>query len=150
MRIHALLLLLVLLVTGCATHPGAPDGSRSDTGDQVSRAALKMVGKPYRYGGTTPAGFDCSGLVFWAYGQLGITVPRTSRELRHAARSVDARALRRGDVLFFDTTSNGHVGIYVGNRQFVHAPSSGGRVQVAALDRGYYAGRLLQARRLLR
>ncbi len=115
----------------------------------MTAQALKMVGTPYRYGGASPAGFDCSGLVYWSYGRLGIRVPRTSSDQRRAARAIDPRTLEIGDLLFFDTDSKtGHVGIYVGARRFVHAPASGGHVSIVVMDSGYYRGRLIAAGRL--
>jgi len=108
-----------------------------------------MVGTPYRYGGTSPDGLDCSGLVYFSYGKAGVRVPRTSGAQRRASRPVARHALRPGDLLFFDGLSKtGHVGIYLGEDRFVHAPSSGKRVATARIDQGFFARRLSHIGRL--
>jgi cell wall-associated NlpC family hydrolase len=107
-----------------------------------------MVGVPYRYGGASPAGFDCSGLVYYAHVKAGVVVPRTAAEQRRESRKVSKRQLRPGDLLFFDTSwRSSHVGIYVGNGEFVHAPSSGKRVSRGYIKEGYFARRLEEAGR---
>ena len=132
-----------------ATQQQAPVDHGRVMGDRIADTALSMVGTPYLFGGSTPHGFDCSGLVYFAYGQNGMKVPRTSREQRRRAKPVNRRSLKRGDLLFFDTGwKSGHVGIYIGDSQFVHSPSSGQRVSVVRLDVGYFASRLEQAARL--
>jgi murein DD-endopeptidase len=137
-------MLMSVLAAGCAHTPSAPvPAAVPGTGTRVAEIAQKMVGVPYRYGGTTPRGFDCSGLAQYAYAGAGVAIPRTSREQYQAARTVPRRELTAGDLLFFDTDwRQGHVGIYIGDGRFVHAPSSGARVTVAALDGGYYRNRL--------
>jgi cell wall-associated NlpC family hydrolase len=110
-------------------------------GDDVVAVAMSLRGARYRYGGATPAGFDCSGLVFYAHRALGLTVPRTSRDQADAAESVKPRKLRRGDLVFFKIGSSrvNHVGIYIGKHRFVHAPGAGKPVTVNSLDDDYYA-----------
>jgi murein DD-endopeptidase len=109
-----------------------------------------MVGKPYRYGGSTPAGFDCSGLVQFSYRQAGVTLPRSTEEQRSASRLVKLANLRRGDLLFFNQEGKkyGHLGIYIGDGKFVHAPSSGKSVRSDRLDSPYWKKHLSEARRL--
>jgi murein DD-endopeptidase len=109
-----------------------------------------MVGKPYRYGGSTPAGFDCSGLVQFSYRQAGVTLPRSTEEQRSASRPVKLANLRRGDLLFFNQEGKkyGHLGIYIGDGKFVHAPSSGKSVRSDRLDSPYWKKHLSDARRL--
>jgi cell wall-associated NlpC family hydrolase len=109
-----------------------------------------MVGKPYRYGGSSPAGFDCSGLVFYTYKKAGLAVPRSTERQRSTARAVRLADLRRGDLLFFNQEGKkyGHVGIYVGSGKFVHAPSSGKSVRSDRLDTPYWRKHLSEARRL--
>lgn len=110
-------------------------------GDEVVAVAMSLRGARYRYGGATPEGFDCSGLVFYAHRALGLTVPRTSRDQADAAESVKPRKLRRGDLVFFkiDSSRVNHVGIYIGKHRFVHAPGAGKPVTVNSLDDAYYA-----------
>jgi len=116
-------------------------------GERAARIALKAVGVPYQWGGTSPSnGFDCSGLVYWAYGHVGVAVPHSSYALAGMGRSV--RHLRPGDLLFF--YGYGHVGIYVGHGRMVHAPHSGARVQVVRLGGSNYGDAVVSARRLTR
>ena len=103
--------------------------------------ALAQIGTPYRYGGETPAeGFDCSGLVQYSYGATGHRVPRTARAQRAAARGTPHGQLRPGDLVFFEigTAKSPHVGIYLGEERFLHAPSSGGHVRIDRLDSNYW------------
>ena len=121
--------------------------NKRPVGERAARVALKAVGVPYRWGGVSPSsGFDCSGLVYWAYGHVGVAVPHSSYALAEMGRSV--RHLRPGDLLFF--YGNGHVGIYVGHGRMVHAPHSGTRVQVVRLGRSNYGDAVISARRLTR
>jgi len=110
-----------------------------------------MVGKPYRYGGSTPRGFDCSGLVNYSYAQVGIKVSRETRTLREQASPIRTTALRRGDLVFFDLEGkkNSHVGIYLGNGRFVHAPKSGAHVRVESVRSAYWSKRFNGARRIV-
>ena len=118
-------------------------------GERAARIALRAVGVPYRWGGTSPSsGFDCSGLVYWAYGRLGVEVPHSSYELAETGRRIGRPHLRPGDVLVF--SGYGHVGIYVGRGRMVHAPHSGTLVQVVRLGSSGYGSRLVTARRVTR
>jgi cell wall-associated NlpC family hydrolase len=116
-------------------------------GERAATIALQAVGVPYRWGGSSPAsGFDCSGLVYWAYGRLGVELPHSSYALFEQGRRVARSRMRPGDLLFF--SGLGHVGVYVGGGRMVHAPQSGRRVEVVALGRSYYSERLVAARRI--
>lgn len=99
----------------------------------VLRAAVSALGTPYRYGGSGPGGFDCSGLTRWALAQAGVDLPRTSPAQRAASRPVAAADLQPGDLVFYYGAS--HVGIYVGDGQVIHAPRSGRRVEVVPVGR---------------
>jgi cell wall-associated NlpC family hydrolase len=131
----------------------APDTASSREGAGIARVAVAQLGAPYRYGGAEPIrGFDCSGLVFYAHAQQGVAVPRTAAEQFAAARSVDRDDLEPGDLVFYrvvprrrDVT---HVGIYVGQGRFVHAPQSGRQVGEALLDDPYWRERFAGAGRL--
>ena len=117
-------------------------------GQRAAKAALRAVGVPYRWGGSSPAGgFDCSGLVYWAYGRLGISVPHSSYALYGLGRNVPRSRLKPGDVLFF--SGLGHVGLYIGRGRMVHAPQSGRTVEIVPLGRSHYSSRLVGARRLV-
>lgn len=145
----ALLGLLILALAGCATSPPAPVAAPSGSGDRAAGHAAKMVGKPYRYGGASPSGFDCSGLVQFSYRQAGVAVPRSTEAQLRASKPVRG-SVQRGDLLFFDHEGrkNGHVGIYLGKGRFVHAPSSGKRVRTDTLDSKYWKKHLSEVRRL--
>src|SRR6186713_3348695 len=105
-------------------------------GERAAKIALRAVGVPYSWGGISPAsGFDCSGLVFWAYGRLGIEVPRTSYGLYREGRRIPQRRKKAGDVLVF--AGLGHVGLYVGHGRMVHAPHAGARVEKYRLRSSY-------------
>ena len=113
----------------------------------VVRTAQSMIGKPYRYGGNSPSrGFDCSGLVEYSHRVAGISVPRTSTQQHRRARLVALSDLQPGDLLFFRIQGKtGHVGIYLGDGRFVHAPSSGKAVTITTLDNSYWKPRLIGA-----
>lgn len=108
----------------------------------VVQTAYNYLGTPYVWGGTSPSGFDCSGLVQYSYSQNGISVPRTS-EQQYAytanSRINDKSQLQPGDLVFFNTTGTAsHVGIYIGNSQFIHSPRPGKVVTINSLDESYY------------
>ena len=116
-------------------------------GERAARNALEAVGTPYRWGGMSPAtGFDCSGLVRWAYGRLGIDVPHSSYALWSTGRLVDRSRMDTGDVLVF--SGLGHVGLYLGGGRMVHAPYTGKQVEVVELDSSNYGRRLVGVRRV--
>lgn len=154
---RAFLALVVLALAGCASTPQrAPTASAGSTKPSLERSeqaagyALTMVGKPYRYGGSSPKGFDCSGLVMYSYKSAGVALPHSTDKQRSASRSVKVAELRRGDLLFFNQEGKkfGHVAIYVGDGRFVHAPSSGKSVRSDRLDSPYWKKHLSEARRI--
>lgn len=141
------------LLAGCASAPAVRgSGSYSQSrGDKAADTALTMLDRPYQYRGASPAGFDCSGLVRYSYLSAGMDVPRSTRALVKATRSVGLRNARKGDLVFFDQSGKkySHVGIYIGGSAFVHAPSTGGRVRKDSLDDPYWKKHYLDTRRLL-
>ena len=142
-----LALLLPLALAACAS---APKQDFSAPSDRAAIYAGKMVGKPYRYGGASPSGFDCSGLVLFSYQQAGITLPHNTSQQRRVSQHVKLAELKRGDLLFFDQEGkkHSHVGIYLGERRFVHAPSSGKHVRNDSLDNPYWKKHLSEIRRV--
>lgn len=152
--------LLILVVVACvAARAGGALGAVDRTG-HISRAALvahteekvvsfarHFLGVPYVYGGASPrSGFDCSGFTRFVYAHFGIALPHYSGAQFELGRRVSRGGLRPGDLVFFDGL--GHVGLYVGNGRFIHAPHTGTRVEIDQLS-GWYAGRFDGARRLL-
>lgn len=128
-----------------------PDARTASARRAIAALATKQVGVPYRYGGTDPReGFDCSGLVFYTYAESGIAVPRSSQELFKAASKISLDGAAEGDLVFFqDQQKLSHVGIYLGDGQFVHAPSSGRTVSISTLASPYYQRHLVAVGRLL-
>jgi cell wall-associated NlpC family hydrolase len=115
--------------------------------DKVVNYAKRMVGVPYVYGGSTPHGFDCSGFTSYVYRHFGLSISRTSYSQFREGMRVARKSLKPGDLVFFHGL--GHVGIYVGNGRFIHAPHSGTRVRIESMS-GWYAGRFDGGRRLIR
>lgn len=153
-RLLSLLLFSTLLCGGCATQAAPTQGTSQEKGPAkegqhpATTIAAKMLGKPYRYGGATPRGFDCSGLVYYAYHQAGYRVPRTSQQQYEDSLPVKPDAMQEGDLLFFRIDGNvSHVGVYLGDRRFIHAPASGKRVSTASLDEPYWKERFIKAGR---
>ena len=153
--------LLSLSAFGCAgparniapADPTTPNVGNVGERDIVVETATSMIGAPYRYGGSSPQGFDCSGLVVYSYARAGVTgLQRSARALMKQTEPVSVRDLEPGDLLFFDVGRGrvSHVGIFVADRTFVHAPSSGKQVAIASLDHAYWKPRLRQAGRLRR
>jgi len=126
--------------------PLPPVGPEAEAGRRIAQTALTMLGKPYRSAGMSPeSGFDCSGLTTWSHAQNGITIPRVAHAQWQAGRPVPSESLLPGDVVCFGGTSAyiGHVGIYVGNGIFVHAPQTGDVVRTVPLSsrRDFRGGR---------
>jgi cell wall-associated NlpC family hydrolase len=159
-RQAAALCVFALVGTGCSLHPSKHVAERPPTfpqsrdaqtnmsvGARAADIAMQQVGAPYRWGGDTPQGFDCSGLVHYSYAQVGFAVPRTTREQRRALRPVDIATAEPGDLLFFKTSrKDWHVALYLGHNEFVHAPSTGKMVTVGSLNNSYYRDHLVDVR----
>ena len=120
----------------------------SAIGERAATVALRQIGVPYRYGGNSPTGFDCSGLVHYAYANVGKSVPRTTAGLWSELSPIDREEMQIGDLLFFRIAGKmSHVGMYIGRREFVHAPSTGRFVSVESLDSDYYSRAFIRAGR---
>ena len=136
-----------------STVPASPGALRDPASAAVTMRALGLVGTPYRYGGNTPeSGFDCSGLVTYVFADmLDLRLPRTSRELsRVQGPRIDPERLSTGDLVFFGQGQEvWHVGIYIGEGRFVHAPSTGGTVRLDALSHPYWQKHYSGAKRVL-
>jgi len=155
-RVTCLMLLLgsSVVVAACFTaKPEMPTPSRSGglapeprERQNVVEIARKHVGAPYRWGGSSPEGFDCSGFVQYVYAQVGVSLPHNAAKQYILGTPVARDRLEPGDLVFFDDLR--HNGIYLGNGHFIHARRSGKRVTVSALDEAWYAERWVGARRL--
>ena len=116
----------------------------------VVDTAIEYLGVPYRYGGSDPSGFDCSGFVQYVFARVGAMLPREVRDQYHVGRRIDWDDVKAGDLLFFETVSRGasHVGMALSEGRFVHAPSSRGVVRVEPYTASYWARRFVGARRV--
>lgn len=158
-------LLLAALLGACSSTPATNETLRSagqvtragnnagqevgnTVGQQAAQVALRQLGVPYRYGGQSPAGFDCSGLVHYSYIKAGKPVPRTTTALWAGTRPVKRQDMEIGDLVFFSIEGKmSHVGLYIGDDRFVHAPSSGKTVSVQSLSSDFYRAAFLRAGR---
>ena len=157
---------LCLVLNGCATRPGRlpaieaepeavppPVVQAIDPASGVALQALAHLGTPYRVSGWSPqTGFDCSGLVAYVYREgAGLALPRNTFDLSRLGEPVERTALKPGDLVFYNTQRRdySHVGIYLGEERFIHAPSSGGEVRVENLRADYWVRRYNGARRII-
>ncbi|ANB57556.1 hypothetical protein GFC29_3293 [Anoxybacillus sp. B7M1] len=115
---------------------------------KVVTEAKKMIGTPYKFGGTTPKGFDCSGFVYYTYKKVGKTLPRSAASMYQKGTSVHTSKLKPGDLVFFSTYKKGasHVAIYIGNNSIIHATSSG--VKIDRLNNSYWKPKFIGAKRV--
>ena len=157
-RTIALSACLGVLLSGQTQDPKAavPEAHQGLVSSLLAKART-YLGTPYHYGGTTPRGFDCSGFVRFVFGAFGFGLERSSTSQARQGEAVDLSQIQPGDLLFFKTRGKqdrvSHVGIYLGQGQFIHAGSQGGPskrvVRIGKLDETYYAQRLVSARRVL-
>jgi cell wall-associated NlpC family hydrolase len=161
---RAMLLTASLLATSTAWSADAPpvtpnpDNTMTrfqhfrERASELTMEAMSMLGIPYRYGGTSPeTGMDCSGLIQHIFKEAwGKDLPRTAKEMSHVGVKVDRKDLQPGDLVFFNTLrrSFSHVGIYLGDHKFIHAPSTGSEVRIESMDIGYWKKRFNGSRRV--
>lgn len=152
--------LLAILLTACSGPAPRPATSAntisqaplavSEQGNEVAFYALGLIGTGYRFGGKNPeAGLDCSGMVSYIYGRAaGLKVLGSAADIARRGRPIEQNLLRPGDLVFFNTLKRpfSHVGIYLGEQRFIHAPSSNGRVRIDRLNDRYYAQHFEAAR----
>lgn len=165
MRRLAVVVLVAVVTTACASGGGVPrvgpgpgparggrarDAEAAALGHRIVADALDLRGVPYRNGGVTPNGFDCSGLVLYVLAQHGLSVPRQTSAQFGVGRKIDRDDIQPGDLVFFSTVAPGasHVGIAIDADEFVHAPNSRGVVRVERLTLPYWARRYVGARRV--
>ena len=160
---RAALLAAMLATTSAAWSADAasgvnPDGAMArlqhfrERASELTMEALSMLGIPYKYGGTSPeTGMDCSGLIQHIFKEAwGKELPRTAKEMAHVGTKVDKKDLQPGDLVFFNTLrrSFSHVGIYLGDHKFIHAPSTGSEVRIESMDISYWKKRFNGSRRI--
>ena len=142
-----------LILSGCGSSARYKSGKSSAVKQSVVKVAKRMIGVKYRYGGTSPSrGFDCSGLVQYSHKAAGVNIPRTTSQQFKAAKRISRRYMKAGDLVFFKTVVSrvaSHVGIYLGNNKFIHAPSSGKRVKISSMKDKYWRKRFTGAGRVL-
>lgn len=144
-------LLLLLAVTACAKQVISPDlpattsASEESRNATAARLATRYLGAPYVWAGSSPSGFDCSGLVMYAFGKVGVAIPHNAAQQFRLGTPVARDRLVPGDVVFFNQLR--HNGIYLGDGRFVHSTKPGG-VQIARLDDDWFRTRWVGARRL--
>ncbi|WP_157670592.1 C40 family peptidase [Chitinibacter sp. GC72] len=166
-RSLTLLLVLGSILWGCSSTKPAPSKPHKPIpskpslskiqvdGDarEIIMVALGLLDTGYQFGGNNPeAGLDCSGLVKYVYkNALQVDLPRTAADMAQAGRTIDRADLRPGDLVFFNTLGRpfSHVGIYMGDGNFIHAPSSKGKVRIESMSNSYFASRFEGARSLL-
>jgi cell wall-associated NlpC family hydrolase len=150
-------IVLVLMLGGCAstgnkkiTRFGADNLPPTVQGQEITIMAMNLIDTGYQFGGKNPqAGLDCSGMVSWLYGQAAeYRLKGSARDMAKRGREINPAAVRPGDLVFFNTQgySYSHVGIYIGDQRFVHAPNSRGKVRIDRLDQGWFATRFEEAR----
>lgn len=144
---------LLALLASCGSVPpqrSAPPLQSREHASEVVMYALGLMDIDYRFGGKNPeSGLDCSGMVSYIYrNALGIELPPSAARIAQIGREIEPARLAPGDLVFFNTTgqSLSHVGIYLGDDRFIHAPSSNGKIKVSSLKTAYYAKRLEAAR----
>jgi cell wall-associated NlpC family hydrolase len=138
----------VPLAEGVGISASTPEGSTiapPNVHGGVVGIAMRYLGVPYVWGGSSPRGFDCSGLVVYAFGQIGISLPHSTYSLWNVGTPVSRDQLQAGDLVFF--SGLGHMGIYIGGGQFIHAPHTGDVVKISSMS-GYYSSGYVGARRV--
>lgn len=159
----SVLLSLIIFLSGCgpkkrvSPHPygGSSSFSRLSNADRLRLRVLleadSLIGTPYVWGGESPEGFDCSGLVYYCYLKQGVKLPRTTAGQKHVGRKVSRNRLKIGDLVLFKTGPRGgyHVGLYAGGDTFIHAPKRGKTVERQSLDSSYYQKHFHSARRVI-
>lgn len=148
---RSILLMSLLVLGACVSDKIYMQAQHGDAGS-LAAYAQSLIGTPYKYGGDTPeSGFDCSGFVGYVYSQaLEISLPRSTGEISAMGKAVRSNDLRTGDLVFFNTlhTRFSHVGIYLGDHLFIHAPNSSGSVRVENMMDDYWRFKYNGARRI--
>ena len=144
-----MMVVMLAVLMAFSLWPGA--AGASSKADDIIQSAKNLIGTPYRYGGTTTAGFDCSGYLGYVFSENGIELPRTTGGQFQAGKPVSRSNLKKGDLVFFNTSGRGvsHSGIYIGGNQFIHASTSRGVIITDLNDPHYWGSRYIGARRVI-
>ena len=149
-----MLVAMTVVLSGCGLLRPTDDGNVPVKAQKVMRTAYGQLGTKYRLGGASPQkGFDCSGLIYWAYGKNGVKVPRITSDQAKTGQSVSKYNAHAGDIVVFRTGSSPrglHTGIYAGDNSFIHSPGMGKRVRMDKIDSDYWKSRLVAVRRVIR
>lgn len=152
-RLCVLGLLCAILLSGCGLLRPARNGPPPAKAQKVVHTAYAQMGKKYRLGGSSPQkGFDCSGLIWWAYRQNGLKVPRITTDQAKAGQAVPKSLARPGDIVVFRTGQSPrglHTGIYAGGDAFIHSPRRGERVRMEGMNIPYWRKKLISVRRVV-
>lgn len=144
-RVGLIITSLIIYIISCTPPAQYRRDGRHYRGDrkQIVGTAKKYLGVKYRYGGTTPGGFDCSGYVMYVYRKNGIPMPRSLFKQYRSGRRISLNKARPGDLVFFNINGRriSHVGLYMGNRMFIHAPRTGKRISFADISKKYWQKR---------
>jgi cell wall-associated NlpC family hydrolase len=144
--------LIYLITVGVPSYCGTKGSVFSDhSRERIIKTAKRYLGVRYRYGGTSPFGFDCSGFVMFVFKKNGITLPREARGQYYKGKKISISKAKPGDLVFFRVRSRrrrrriSHVGIYIGNHRFIHSPSRGKRVSITSMNNRYWKRRYIGA-----
>lgn len=153
-RICVLAFFSAALLTGCGSVQRLSNNDAPVSAQKAVRAAYSQMGKKYRPGGASPQkGFDCSGLIWWAYKQVGMNIPRLTVDQAKTGSAVSSSTALPGDIVVFRTGRNPqglHTGLYAGGDTFIHSPRSGERVRMESITVPYWRDKLLTVRRVVR
>lgn len=148
-----MLVAMSVLLAGCGLMRPTGSSNPPAKAQNVMRSAYSQIGSKYRLGGASPQkGFDCSGLIYWAYAKNGVKVPRITTDQAKTGQSVSKYSAHAGDILVFRTGSSPrglHTGLYAGDNSFIHSPGKGKRVRMDKIDDSYWKNKLVAVRRII-
>ncbi len=148
-----LILLLVFMFTFFLSACGSKSSSSYTTGQKVVKTAHSQIGKQYVFGGSSPTkGFDCSGLIWWAYKEHGIKVPRVTADQASTGKSISSHKAKAGDIVVFKPSKVSdalHTGLYLGANKFIHSPRTGAEIRIESIDNSYWKPKLKSVRRVV-
>lgn len=152
-------ILATVLLAACATAPTLPPSqstapTSAEQGNEIVMFAMNLMGSGYKFGGSNPeSGLDCSGMVSYIYQQvLGLQLPHNAAQIARAGKEISPAELSPGDLVFFNTRGRpfSHVGIYIGDDRFIHAPGQDGKIMISSLKTGYFEKKFEAARTFIR